>query len=105
MINGELINKIENIFDIKLFSYEKEFLDALIEARKQDKNVVVRLARHPRSHLSRVLLIYSLLIDAYQEIVFKRIESNILNGESSKMPRGLNQAIIDAGKREGGLIL
>lgn len=45
MINFELINKIENIFDIKLFSYEKEFLDALIEASKQNKNVIVRVAR------------------------------------------------------------
>lgn len=99
MINTELINKIENIFDIKLFSYEKEFLDALIEASKQDKNVIVRVARHPKSHFSRVLVIYSLLIDYHREDAFKRIESSILNGEASKMPRGLSQAIIDAVKR------
>lgn len=99
MINIKLINKIEKIFDLKLFSYEKEFLDALIEARKQDKNVVVRVARHPKNALSRVLLIYSLLIDYDREIALKRLESSILNGEVSKMPRGLSQSIIDAVKR------
>lgn len=99
MINFELINKIENIFDIKLFSYEKEFLDALIEASKQDKNVIVRVARRPKSALLRVLLIYSLLIDYCRENALKSLESSILNGEVSKMPRGLSQSIIDAVKR------
>lgn len=99
MINIKLINKIEKIFDLKLFSYEKEFLDALIEARKQDKNVVVRVGRHPKSNLSRVLLIYSLLIDYHQEEILKEIENNILTGESSKKPIGLSQAFVDAVKR------
>lgn len=99
MINIKLINKIEKIFDLKLFSYEKEVLDAPIEASKQDKNVIVRVARHPKSDFSRVLLIYSLLIDYYREDAFKRLENSILNGEASKMPNGLHSAIEDAIKK------
>lgn len=83
LVNKKLINDIERIFEINLFSYEKKFIDALIEARKNDKRVIIRSARMNRASFSRALLIYSL----YEES--KLLEEKILYGNQNEKPKGL----------------
>lgn len=83
LVNKKLINDIERIFEINLFSYEKKFIDALIEARRNDKKVIIRSARMNRTSFSRALLIYSL----YEES--KLLEEKILYGNPNEKPKGL----------------
>lgn len=93
MKNSKLINNIENIIDIKLLPYEKEFLDLLIEAKNQEKRLIVNVPRGSNFSLSRALLIYNCFLNYNSEEIMKSIEKRILYGESTKEPKGLIETI------------
>lgn len=59
MNNRDIIDRIQKINDIKLLPYEIKFLYELIEAKKQDKKIIIRLARQSSRTLNRVVLLYS----------------------------------------------
>lgn len=85
--NKEIIKNIEEIFKIKLFSYEKQFLDTLIEAEKYHKKLFFIFGRQSNRSCSRSILLYIL----YKES--KILEKTIINGTSQNNPTGLYDAI------------
>lgn len=85
--NKEMIKKIEIMFEVDLFPYEKQFLDTLIEAEKHQKKLFFIIGRKNNRSCSRCLLLYTLYKES--EILEKRI----INGTSQKNPIGLYDAI------------
>ncbi len=78
--NKEIIDRIQKINDIKLLPCEIKFLDALIEAKKQDKKIMLRLARQSSRTLDRVCLLYSVYPKPlFPKIVKYKPKSNIVS--------------------------
>lgn len=92
--NKKMIKKMETMFEINLFPYEKQFLDTLIEAEKRKKKILFFFDKKSSHSCSRCLLIYSL----YKES--KMLEKTILNGTSQNTPKGLYDAIKMGGDEE-----
>lgn len=59
---GEFISKLEKELNIKLFTYEKKYLDALLVSRKENRKLIIHKARRSLLSFSRVDLLYHLII-------------------------------------------
>ncbi|MCX4365093.1 MAG: hypothetical protein OSJ70_04910 [Bacilli bacterium] len=57
--NKRLIKKIQKINDVRLLPHEIKFLDALIEAKKYNKKILVYWGRGSQRSLDRVCLMLS----------------------------------------------
>lgn len=64
----DFITKIETALDIKLFPFEREYLNALLIAKKYNKRLLVARARRNSSSFTRVDLIYMLIMETTQKL-------------------------------------
>lgn len=80
----KFISEIEKSLGIKLFQYEREYLNALLEAKKRRKKIIINRARKNSHSFSRIDLIYSLIVETQN-----KLEEYVLYGNDEMIPKGI----------------
>ncbi len=80
----ELISEIEQILNIKLFKWEKEYLKTILKARQNSSKVIINRARHCHHCYARADAIL-IALTKFQG----KLEKEVLTGDSSPLPKGM----------------